>query len=65
MQNFFVSVSNFKLSHWDSLLLAACADAGVTRLRSEDMLHGADIDGVKIINPVKTRDHAGATVPKR
>jgi predicted nucleic acid-binding protein len=36
------------------LLLAACADAGVTRLDSEDMPHGADIDGVKIINPFKT-----------
>ena len=44
----------FSLSHWDSLLLAACADAGVTRLYSEDMQHGADIDGVKIINPFKT-----------
>lgn len=43
----------FSLSHWDSLLLAACADAGVTRLYSEDMQHGADIDGVKIINPFK------------
>ena len=43
----------FSLSHWDSLLLAACADAGVTRLYSEDMQHGTDIDGVKIINPFK------------
>jgi predicted nucleic acid-binding protein len=44
----------FSLSHWDSLLLAACADAGIARLYSEDMQHGADIDGVKIINPFKT-----------
>jgi predicted nucleic acid-binding protein len=39
------------LSHWDSLLSAACQDAGVTRLYSEDMQHGADYDGVQIINP--------------
>ncbi len=43
----------YSLSHWDSLLLAACADAGVTRLYSEDMDHGADIDGVRILNPFK------------
>ena len=41
----------YSLSHWDSLLIAACQDAGVTRLYSEDMQHGADYDGVKIINP--------------
>ena len=39
------------LSHWDSLLLAACQEAGVTRLYSEDMQHGADYDGVTIVNP--------------
>jgi predicted nucleic acid-binding protein len=39
------------LSHWDSLLVAACREAGVTRLYSEDMQHGADYDGVKIVNP--------------
>jgi predicted nucleic acid-binding protein len=39
------------LSHWDSLLVAACKEAGVTCLYSEDMQHGADYDGVKIVNP--------------
>lgn len=37
---------HFSLSHWDGLLLAACADARVTRLDSEDMQH----DGAKTIN---------------
>ncbi len=41
----------YSLSHWDSLLIAACQEAGVTRLYSEDMQHGADYDGVKILNP--------------
>ncbi len=39
------------LSHWDSLLVAACKEAGVNRLYSEDMQDGADYDGVSIINP--------------
>ncbi len=41
----------FSLSHWDSLLVAACREAGVTRLYSEDMQHGTDYDGVTIVNP--------------
>lgn len=41
----------YSLSHWDSLLVAACREAGVTCLYSEDMQHGADYDGVKIIDP--------------
>lgn len=41
----------YSLSHWDSLLIAACQEAGVTCLYSEDMQHGADYGGVKVINP--------------
>jgi predicted nucleic acid-binding protein len=47
----FVLHKRFSLSHWDSLLIAACQDANVIHLYSEDMQHGADYDGVKIINP--------------
>ena len=42
---------HYSLSHWDSLLVAACQEAGVTCLYSEDMQDGADYDGVKIVNP--------------
>jgi len=41
----------YSLSHWDSLLLAACRDAGVTRLYSEDLQHGGVYDGVVVENP--------------
>ncbi len=41
----------YMLSHWDSLLLAACQEAGVTRLYSEDLQNGATYDGVTVINP--------------
>jgi predicted nucleic acid-binding protein len=42
----------YSLSHWDSLLLAACREAGVTRLLSEDMQAGATYDGVEVVNPL-------------
>jgi predicted nucleic acid-binding protein len=41
----------FSLSHWDSLLLAACKEAGVTTLFSEDMAAGTDYDGLTVVNP--------------
>lgn len=41
----------FSLSHWDAMLLAACKDAGVTRLYSEDMDAGTNYDGLTIVNP--------------
>jgi predicted nucleic acid-binding protein len=43
--------TRFSLSHWDSMLLAACKEAGVTTLYSEDMDAGTDYDGLAIVNP--------------
>jgi predicted nucleic acid-binding protein len=40
-----------QVSIWDALLLAACADAGVTRLYSEDVQSKPIIRGIEIINP--------------
>ncbi len=45
--------SRYSLSHWDSLLVAACIEAGVTTLYSEDMSHMARYDSVQVINPFK------------
>ena len=45
--------ARYSLSHWDSLLVAACIEAGVTTLYSEDMGDGADYDGVRIVNPFR------------
>ena len=42
-----------QVSPWDALLIAACADAGVTRLYSEDMQSQPVIDGVALVNPFK------------
>ena len=41
----------YSLSHWDSLLLAACAIAGVDTLYSEDMDDGMTYETVKVANP--------------
>lgn len=43
--------ARFSLSHWDTMLLAACKEAGVTTLYSEDLQAGIDYDGVVIVNP--------------
>jgi len=43
--------SHFALSHWESMLLAACKAAGVTTLYSEDMDSGTDYRGLRTINP--------------
>ena len=42
----------FSLSHWDSMLLGACQDAGLTTLYTEDMGASRTIDGIQLINPL-------------
>ncbi|MGH7132536.1 MAG: PIN domain-containing protein [Phycisphaerales bacterium] len=39
------------VSHWDALLISACAEAGVTKLYTEDMQSRPTIEGVGIVNP--------------
>jgi len=41
----------YSLSHWDSMLLAACATAGVDTLYSEDMDNGMTYGSVRVVNP--------------
>jgi predicted nucleic acid-binding protein len=43
--------SRYSLSHWDSLLVAGCKEAGIGVLYTEDLDAGTDYDGVQIINP--------------
>jgi predicted nucleic acid-binding protein len=49
---YFDLFSRFSLSHWDCMLLAACKEAGVTTLYSEDMDPGTDFDGLRVVNPL-------------
>lgn len=39
------------LSQWDSMLLGACKEAGVTTLYTEDMGAPTTYDGIQLINP--------------
>jgi predicted nucleic acid-binding protein len=43
----------YALSIWDSLIVAAAAEAGCTRLLTEDLQHGQVVDGVLIENPFR------------
>jgi len=45
----------YQLSWWDSLIVAAARLQHCTLLYSEDLQHGATIDGVKIVNPFITQ----------
>jgi predicted nucleic acid-binding protein len=38
-------------SYWDALIVAACQDAGVTRLYSEDLPGRTPPEGLEIVNP--------------
>lgn len=40
-----------QVSYWDALLLAACAEAGVRRLYTQDVQSAPIIEGVEIVNP--------------
>lgn len=51
LQAYFDLHSRFSLSHWDAMLLAACKEAGVSTLYSEDMDAGTDFDGLVVVNP--------------
>jgi len=43
----------YQLSWYDSLIVAAAAEAGCSVLYTEDLQHGAKINGVKIENPFR------------
>jgi predicted nucleic acid-binding protein len=43
--------STYSLSYWDSLLIAACLNAGVTTLYSEDLGAGDTYESVRVVNP--------------
>lgn len=43
----------YKLSQWDATILAAARELGCDVVYSEDMNHGQDYGGVRVINPFK------------
>ena len=47
---YFQMRARYSLSHWDTMLLAACKEAAASTLYSEDLQAGASYDGV-VVNP--------------
>jgi len=45
--------SQYQLSFWDSLIIAACLAEGIDRLYSEDFDSYSKIDSLQIINPFR------------
>lgn len=41
----------FKISCWDAAIIAAAQELGCHTLYSEDLNHGQNYDGVRVVNP--------------
>ena len=44
-------LTQYKLSFWDAMIVAACLEAGVTHLYSEDFDNSAAATGLIVVNP--------------
>lgn len=44
----------FGLSFWDALIVAAARSAGCDVLLTEDLQHGAELDGLRVMDPFQT-----------
>jgi predicted nucleic acid-binding protein len=43
----------FRLSFWDALIVAAAQAANCQYLLTEDLSHGQDFDGLRVVNPFR------------
>ncbi|MGH8502159.1 MAG: PIN domain-containing protein [Gammaproteobacteria bacterium] len=44
-------IDRYRFAWWDAQIVAAARRAGCVLLLSEDMRHGLDVDGTRIVNP--------------
>lgn len=44
-------IRRYQISNWDAAIMAAAQQFGCTVVYSEDLNHGQDYDGVRVINP--------------
>ena len=42
-----------RLSYWDAVVVAAARSLGCEVLLSEDLSHGRDYDGVRVVDPFR------------
>ncbi len=45
--------SRWNISFWDALIVAAARASGATELVSEDLSHGQDYGGLRVLNPFR------------
>jgi len=45
--------ARWQLSFWDAMILAAAQTSGARELLSEDLSHGQDYGGIRVVNPFK------------
>ena len=45
--------ARYKVSHWDSMILASAQDVNCSVVYSEDLNDGQDVGGMRIINPFR------------
>ena len=43
--------NRYKLSYWDSAIIAAAVELGCQTVYSEDLNHGQSYAGIRVINP--------------
>jgi predicted nucleic acid-binding protein len=48
----------FKIHPYDAAIIAAAQELGASTVFSEDLSHGQDYDGVRVINPFLSKDGA-------
>lgn len=53
IKNAAVLSARYRISYWDGAILAAAAALGAPLLYSEDLNHGQDYDGVRVVNPFR------------
>ena len=49
----------FRISYWDAAIIEAARSIGCHTVLSEDLAHGQDYDGVKVIDPFRTTRRRG------
>lgn len=48
--------ARWQLNYWDAAIVEAARALGCRELLSEDLQHGQDLDGVRVVNPFLTQE---------
>jgi predicted nucleic acid-binding protein len=54
MQEAMQSAQRFQVSYWDAAIIEAARALGCSTLLSEDLSHGVDYGGVRVVNPFRS-----------